>query len=262
MNNLQTKKQKKFVKKGDVVFLGPHVLGCGDSRDSAFVADVLSDKHVSLICTDPPYGVALVESAQGFKTLMKNKVIQADHVQSDEEYRAFSQGWIKAIKPHLTQKNAFYIFNSDKMIWSLHEAILAEECKFAQLLIWLKTSAVIGRLDYAPQHELIAYGWFGTHAFHKPKDKSVLICPKPTRSPHHPSTKPISLIRRLILNSTSCNEVVFDGFLGSGTTLFACEQTKRVCVGIEIDEEYCQGLIERWEKLNGKSVEYKNNDAP
>ena len=53
--------------------LGAHALGCGDSRDKQFVAQVLQDKKVSLICTDPPYGVALVEGARGFKTLSKNK---------------------------------------------------------------------------------------------------------------------------------------------------------------------------------------------
>jgi len=257
MNNSQTKKQKRFVKKGDIVSLGQHVLGCGDCRNKQFVTKVLGDKKVSLICTDPPYGVALVEGARGFKTPSKNKVIKADHLQSDEEYKAFTQEWLDTVKPHLTPKNAFYIFNSDKMIWPLRDAILAEAFKFSQLLIWLKTSATMARLDYAPQHELVAYGWYGTHQFHKPKDKSVLICPKPRKSPHHPSTKPVNLIRRLILNSTSFNEIVYDGFLGSGTCLLACEQTGRVCVGTEIDEEYCQTVIDRWEKMTGCTAEFK-----
>jgi DNA modification methylase len=67
----------------------------------------------------------------------------------------------------------------------------------------------------------------------------------------HPSTKPIGLIRRLVLNSTRVGDVVFDGFLGSGTTLLACEQTKRVCVGVEMDAEYCQTTLDRFEKLTG-----------
>jgi len=59
------------------------------------------------------------------------------------------------------------------------------------------------------------------------------------------------LIRRLILNSTRIGDVVFDGFLGSGTTLLACEQTKRICIGVELDPEYCQTIIARFEKLSG-----------
>ncbi len=249
-------KQKRSIKNGDIVRLGKHVIGCGDARDADFVAKVVGTQKIASVNIDPPYGVGLVEGKRGFSALLKNKVIQADHLQSDAEYEAFTRAWISAIKPHLTPKNAWYIFNSDKMVFALRSAMLAEGLKFAQLLIWLKTAAVVGRLDYAPQHELIAYGWYGTHVFLKPKDKSVIVCPKPNRSPHHPSTKPKSLIRRLILNSTRTGDVVYDGFLGSGTCLLACEETKRVCVGIEIDEEYCETVISRWEKLTGKTAEF------
>ncbi len=100
-------------------------------------------------------------------------------------------------------------------------------------------------------HELIAYGWFGTHKFYKAKDKSVLFCPKPQKSKWHATQKPISLIRRLILNSTQVGDIVYDPFLGSGTTLLACEQTHRKCIGIELDEGYFQVIVERWEKLSG-----------
>jgi len=256
MPNILDTKQKRSIKKGDIVRLGEHILGCGDARDAEFVAKVIGNRKIASVTIDPPYAVALVESKKGFSTPLKNKVITADHLQSDEEYETFTRAWISAVKPHLAPKNAWYIFNSDKMVFALRSALLAEGMKFAQLLIWLKTAAVVGRLDYAPQHELIAYGWYGTHAFLKPKDKSVIVCPKPNRSPYHPSTKPNSLIRRLILNSTRTGDVVYDGFLGSGTCLLACEETKRVSVGIEIDEEYCMTTITRWEKLTGKTAEF------
>jgi len=259
MKNLPAKKPNKSVKKGDIFLLGNHVLGCGNCCDKDFVAKILDQRKISLVCSDPPFGVAMVESAKGFKTPLKNKVIQGDHLQSDEEYEKFTRNWICALKPHLARKNSFYIFNSDKMIFALRQAILVEGLKFAQLLIWLKTSAVVGRLDYAPQHELVAFGWYGAHSFQKPKDKSVLICPKPKKSPFHPSTKPLSLIRRLVLNSTALGDVVYDGFLGSGTCLLVCEQTKRICVGIEIDEEYCQTAIDRWQALTDKTAEFIGN---
>jgi DNA modification methylase len=117
-----------------------------------------------------------------------------------------------AITSHLERKNSFYIFNADKMVFALRDGMLKAGLKFAQLLIWVKTHAVIGRLDYAPQHELIAYGWFGTHEFVKGKDKSVLVYPKPNKSKMHPTTKPIPLIRHLILNSTRIGDVVYDAF--------------------------------------------------
>ena len=244
-------KSPNSIKTGDIIVLGDHLLACGDARDKELVARLVGIRKIKAVIIDPPYGVAVTESKEGFQTLKKNKVIANDHLQSDGEYRAFTRAWIEAVIPHLAKKNSFYIFNADKMIFALREGMQDVGLKFCQLLIWVKTHAVIGRMDYAPQHELIAYGWFGTHEFVKAKDKSVIVYPKPNKSPFHPTTKPTGLIRRLVLNSTRIGDVVYDSFLGSGTTLLACEQTKRICIGIELDPEYCHTIIARFEKLTG-----------
>ncbi len=245
------KRLPNSIRPGDCFRLGEHVLACGDSRDKEFVTRVVGDRTIKAVIVDPPFGVAVTESKQGFKTLLKNKPIVGDHLQSDAEYATFTREWLDAVTPHLARKNTFHIFNADKMIFALHEGMLAAGLKFGQLLIWVKTSAVIGRLDYAPQHELIAYGWFGTHEFVKAKDKSVIVYPRPSRSPRHPTTKPVALIRHLVLNATRMGDVVYDGFLGSGTCLHACHQTKRVCIGIEIDPEYVAATIQDFERLTG-----------
>ena len=249
------KKSLNSIKQGNIFKLGNHYIGCGDSRDKDFVEKVVGKHRIKAVINDVPYGVAVTESKQNFKTLLKDKKVANDHLQSDKEYATFTQDWIEAIKPHLERKNVFYIFNSDKMIFALREGMQNASCKFGQLLIWVKTQAVLGRMDYAPQHELIAYGWYGVHEFLKSKDKSVIVHPKPNRSPFHPTTKPVGLIRRLVLNSTRIGDVVFDGFIGSGTTLLACEQTKRICIGIELDPEYVQTTISRFEKLTGSKAE-------
>lgn len=245
------KKSPNSIKSGDIFRLGSHVIACGDSRDKDFVAKVVGKHKIKAVISDPPYGVAVAESKQNFKALLKDKKIENDHLQSDNEYKKFTEGWLGAITPHLEKKNALYIFNSDKMIFALRDGMKSIGCKFAQLIVWVKTQAVVGRMDYAPMHELIAYGWYGTHEFFKSKDKSVIVHPKPTKSPLHPTTKPVPLIRHLILNSTRIGDAVYDCFLGSGTALLACEQTKRICIGIELDPEYVQIAIDRWEKLSG-----------
>lgn len=234
--------------------LGDHRLVQGDSADPEIVRMLMGIEKANLICTDPPYGVAVAESKRNFHTLLKDKSIANDHLQSDDEYQQFSHAWLKAIAPHLAKKNSAYIFNADKMVWSLRDGMADSGFKIAQLLVWVKSQSVIGRLDYAPQHELIVYGWYGTHHFRRSKDKSVLFYPRPNKSKLHPTTKPIGLVRRLILNSSEIGDVVFDGFLGSGTTLLACEQTKRRCFGIELDPEYCQTIIRRWERMTGSKA--------
>lgn len=249
------KKSSNSIKYGDSFRLGSHLLLCADSRNKGMVAKLIGKHKIKTVIIDPPYGVAVTESKENFQTLLKNKVIANDHLQTDEEYRKFTRDWIEAVRSHLVRKNSFYIFNSDKMVFALREGILEAGLKFGQLLIWVKTHAVIGRMDYAPQHELIVYAWYGVHEFLKSKDKSVLVCPKPNKSPFHPTTKPLDLIRRIILNSTRIGDIVFDGFLGSGTTLLACEQTKRVCIGVELDPEYCQTIIDRFQKLTGLTAQ-------
>ncbi len=245
------KKLQNSIKYGDVFRLGEHILAYGDCRDAKLIAKAIGARKVKTVICDVPYGIDLTASKENFKPLLKNKNIVGDHAQSDAEYATFTREWIEALKPHLAAKNSFYIFNSDRMIFALRQGMFEAGLKFSQLLVWVKTSSVVGRLDYAPMHELIAVGWHGTHEFLKPKDRSVLIYPKPKRSPRHPSTKPVGLIRRLVLNTTKVGDVVFDGFLGSGTALWACHQTGRVCIGVEIDGEYVEQVIESYYKLTG-----------
>jgi DNA modification methylase len=245
------KKSKNSIKYGDIFKLGDHYLACGDCCDKDLVSRLVGNLRIKAAICDVPYGIEVAESKREFQKLSKDKAIKNDHIQSDTEYQRFTIDWIEAIKPYLARKNVFYIFNSDRMIFALREGMIQAGLKFGQLLIWVKTHAVIGRMDYAPQHELIAYGWYGTHEFLKSKDKSVIVHPKPNKSPMHPTTKPIGLVRRLVLNSTRIGDVVYDGFLGSGTCLVACEETKRVCLGIEIDPEYVSTAIQEFERLFG-----------
>src|SRR5665213_334383 len=243
------KKSPNSIKVGDCFRIGEHVIGCGDSRDKELVAKLLGKRKVKAVVTDPPFGIAVVESARGFKQLKNSTPIMGDHLQSDAEYAAFTKDWLDAVVPHLDRKNTFHIFGADRMIFALREGMLQAGLKFGQLLVWVKNHSIIGRMDYAPQHELIAYGWYGTHEFLKAKDKSVIVHPKPSKSPRHPTTKPIGLIRRLVLNTTRVGDVVFDGFLGSGTALHACQQTKRICVGIELSPDYLASIIADCERL-------------
>jgi DNA modification methylase len=197
---------------------------------------------------DPPYGVAIADSSLN---PTKHQSLANDHLQSDEEYAKFTQDWLEAVKPFLAKKNSTYIWNSDKMVFALRQGLLQSGFKVSQMLVWVKSQPVIGRLDYLPQHEVCLYGWFGTHKFYKAKDKSVLFAPKPQKSKWHATQKPVTLIRRLILNSTQVGDTVYDPFLGSGTTILASQQTLRKCIGIELLPEYCQVTVDRWERLTG-----------
>jgi DNA modification methylase len=243
------------IQTNDIYKLGDHLLACGDSSNAELLQRLIGDKKISTVVCDPPYGVDVVASKSAFsQQLSCNIGIANDHEQTDTEYEIFCSKWLSAIKPHLAPKNSIYIFNCDKMIFSLRNAMLKTGYKLSQLLVWIKSQPVLGRLDYLPQHELIAYGWHCRHYFRRSKDKSVLFSPKPSKSKLHPTMKPVGLIRNLILNSTKIGEYVFDGFAGSGTTIIACEHTKRKCITIELNLIHCSTIIKRYESLTGNQA--------
>lgn len=244
--------KKSEIHHGDIFQLGKHRIACGDCRDQVLVARLIGKDRTALILTDPPYGVSYVEGKEEFtKTKRVHAAIENDHHQTDDEFRSFTRAWLEAMRPHLTPKNAAYIFISDKMLFALRDGMLDAGWRYGQLLLWVKSQAVIGRLDYAVQHECMLYGWQGTHAFYKSPDRSVIIHPKPKRSTLHPTMKPIPILRRLILNSSRIGDFVYDPFLGSGSTLIATEQTQRRCFGMEISPEYCSVIMDRFQKLTG-----------
>lgn len=255
MSNSLTSKPKNSIKSGDLFRLGRHRLLCGSATDPEAVKRLVGSEKINLLVCDVPYGILYAQSKAGFSKIKVNKEIINDDLTSETDYSKFTYDWLSAITPHLCRKNAAYIFNSDKMIFALREGMQQAGFTFSQLLIWVKNHSVIGRKDYLPQHELIAYGWHGTHQFMKAQDRSVIFCPKPNKSPYHPTQKPISLLRRLILNSTKLNEVVYDGFGGGGSTLLACEDTRRKCLMMEIDLDYCSTVIARFERTTNIKAE-------
>lgn len=253
--------KKLEVQPGDIFKLGEHVIGCGSSTDQAFVDKVAEagPKYapgVRAILTDPPYGVAYVEGKKDFNKLGTEnvKVIMNDHLQTDVEYRNFTNEWLKVIVPYLAKYNACYIFNSDLMLPALRSGMEMAGFYYSQMLVWVKNSVVIGRKDYLPMHEICAYGWHGRHKMERPKAKSVIFHPKPARSKLHPTMKPVGLLRKLIPNSVRAGEWVYDPFGGSGSTLIACEHLDRKCMMIELDPSYVSTIIARWEKLTNKTA--------
>jgi len=127
------------------------------------------------------------------------------------------------------------------------------------MLVWVKSSMVIGRMDYQNQHEFILYGWNGRHKwFSDRKQTTVWNFEKPTSSKLHPTMKPVELIVNAINNSSKKDMIVYDCFLGSGSTLIACEKTNRKCYGIEIDPHYCDVIIKRWEEYTGREAKHAN----
>lgn len=147
-----------------ILNLGEHTLACGNSTDKEFVKKVIGDASISSLLVDPPYGIAIADASLNQTS---HKPLVNDHLQSDEEYAKFTRDWLEAVKPFLAKKNSAYVWNADKMVFALRQGMLQSGFKISQMLVWVKSQPVIGRLDYLPMNELCLYGWYDTHKFYK-----------------------------------------------------------------------------------------------
>lgn len=126
-----------------------------------------------------------------------------------------------------------------------------------QCLIWAKDLFTLGRQDYQWQHEPCLYGWNGGagHAWYSDRRQTTILAfDRPKRSESHPTMKPVPMFGYLIRNSTKPGDVVLDSFAGSGTTVIAAEQLGRAAYVMELDERYCDVIINRWEEQTGEKA--------
>ena len=154
-------------------------------------------------------------------------------------------------------KGAIYICMSCKEWGPLQASFEKLGGHWSTTIIWSKDRFTLGRSDYQRQYEPILYGWKegSEHSWKGGRDQGdVWNLKRPSKNDLHPTMKPVELVERAIKNSSDNEGIVLDPFLGSGTTMIACEKTGRRCYGMELDPKYCDVIIERWEKFTDKKA--------
>ena len=247
--------KKPKAKLGDIYQLGRHRIMCGDSAND--LKRLMNDKEINMIWSDPPYGVLYEQGKYSGTDVKKRfKAIENDDKQGDN-----LREWIKSIYSELikyTNIAPVYVC-SPSMTESLMIMKGVEDSGFniQSQIIWVKNQFVLGRNDYHWRHEIIWYGYTGkNHYWCGSRDQdTVWDIHKDKQSDYiHPTQKPVKLILKAIKNSSRVNDIICDPFLGSGSTLIACEQTDRICYGMELDPAYIDVIIERWERYTGEKA--------
>jgi len=239
-----------------------HRLICGDCTDAAVVAAIAiaPGERMDLWLTDPPYAVGYADKNRYLNAIARGNSIQVpivnDHLSLDDASALWKAAALVALDV-CADHASYYWFacqGGDQMMMMM--MMLSEAgWRVRHELIWVKNNHVLGRTDYNYKHEPILYGWKkdGKHRFFGGFQTSVLEFAKPQQSDLHPTTKPVALVERLISNSTEAGQIVFDGFLGSGTTLIACERLGRRARCVEIEPGYVAVALERWATMTGKT---------
>lgn len=273
-------------KLGDIWQLGKHRVMCGDSTKKKDVERLMDGKKADILITDPPYGVNYGDKNKFLNSIGKGNRIQ-DKISGDniigENYKKWSESWLINLRDIL--ENVFYIFISGKNIHELIGAINNLGYKYSQDLVWVKNNHILGRLDYNLKHENIIYGWLDSHTdkglfntsviddeidirsldknallskvkqLQKALKQSIIRENKPLKSELHSTMKPVGLIEKFIFDSTEVDNIILDFFLGSGSTLIACEKTNRICYGMEIAPKYVDIILQRYEQYtNNKPI--------
>jgi site-specific DNA-methyltransferase (adenine-specific) len=240
-----------ITKPGDLWTLGDHRLLCGDSTKAEDVERLMSGAKADMMLTDPPYNVAY-EGGSKKRTAIQNDSMDAD------SFRSFLSSCFRCAFDSMQPGAAFYIWHADTEGYNFRGAVIDCGQQIRQCLVWAKDNSMFSRQDYHWKHEPCLYGWKegAAHSWHSDrKQTTVLEFARPSRSDEHPTMKPVALFAYLAGNSSCKGQLVYDPFLGSGTTLIAAEQLGRKCYGMEISPQYCDVIVKRWETLTGKQAE-------
>ena len=246
--------EESITQPGDLWLLGEHRLLCGDATKKEDVERLMDGQKADMVFTDPPYGV---DYDGGMK---KQKKLKNDNV-GTEIYHLFMPYAVESLK----DDGAFYVWYADATATATATATADSGLVISAQIIWAKNHAqFMSNAKYKGKHEPCFYAhkkgktakWYGEN-----NEVTLWEYDRASKNEYHPTQKPIALSERANKNSSPKNGIVLDTFLGSGSTLIACEKTNRKCYGMEIDTHYCDVIVKRWEEYTGNKAErIKNAD--
>lgn len=208
-----------------------------------------------MMVTDPPYGVSYDESwrevsSNDFGGHTKGTLANDDR--SD---------WVQAYQ--IASPPIAYVWHASSMAHVVRQSLVDAGYEVRQQVVWRKPFGILSRSAYHRQHEPCWYAikkgctakWIGGNQETTVWDATIPNHPMAkdddTRT-EHPTQKPIEIMARAIRNHDAA--LVYDPFLGSGTTLIAAEQFGRRCYGLELKPAYCDVIVRRWENLTGEKA--------
>jgi DNA modification methylase len=242
---------------GDLIEIGEHRLLCGDSTDSDLIEKLLNGNKADLVFTDPPYR---------YKKMGDGGAFHDGHKKLKEDIKDiinFDPTDFLQTLPLVFKKgiNAYIFCNTD---------LVPDYCNWAKenkfnfnILTWHKKSFIpASNNHHFPDTEYLIY-ISKSAIFNSGLDVNYgkYFILDNEKSNDHPTIKPIEIISNEIQIGSNKNSLVFDFFLGSGSTMSAAHQLNRKCYGMELDPKYCQVIIDRMRKLD-PALEIKINGKP
>ena len=254
----------KKCKNGDIWQLGRHFLACGDSLKAETYANLMGDKRANMVLTDPPFNDSVADIGSMGK-IKHDEFVMASGEMSVTEFTNFLKTFMQHAKNYSVDGSLHYLFMDWRHILEISTAASSVYDEIKNICVWVKNNGGMGSL-YRSQHELCfiykngksphtnninlgAHGNYRTNVWQYAGANGSAEGRENLKL--HPTVKPVIMLKDAILDVTKRGDIVLDCFLGSGSTLMACEQTGRTCYGIELEPKYCDVVIKRYEQLNG-----------
>jgi len=253
---------------GDLWQLDNHIIYCGDSLKSESYELLMGDKRARMIFTDAPYNVKIDGHVCGAGKVHHDEFAMASGEMSREEFTQFLKTAFTNIRNYSVDGSIHYLCMDWRHIIEITTACDDVYTEMKNLCVWNKASGGMGSL-YRSKHELVfvykngiashinnvelgkhgryrtnVWDYAGVNSFGEERDKLKL----------HPTVKPVQMIIDAVMDTSNRGDIVLDAFLGSGSTLIACEKSGRICRGIELEPKYIDVTIKRWQTMTGKDA--------
>lgn len=252
---------------GEVWLCGPHKVVCGDAGDPALYAALLGDEKVDLVFTDPPYNVRV--SGHVRTSDAHREFVMASGEMSEAEFTAFLERTLGAMAGVCRDGALAFVCMDWRHMAEMVASGRSVFTDFKNLCVWVKSNGGMGS-QYRSRHELVfvykigraahvnnvelgkfgrnrtnVWEYAGVNAFGKQRDHELKM---------HPTVKPVALVEDAIKDASRRNDLVLDGFGGSGTTMIAAAKCGRRARLIELDPLYCDVIVRRWQTFTGKTA--------
>ncbi|HEY1657770.1 MAG TPA: DNA methyltransferase [Candidatus Sulfotelmatobacter sp.] len=263
-------------KSGDLWVLDRHRILCGNCLDENSFLRLMRDRKATMVFVDPPYNVPIEGHAGGLGSIKHREFAMATGEMTREQFTKFLSQALGLLARFSVNGSIHYICGDWR---NMREFLAAGDQAYSELknlCVWAKDNAGMGSF-YRSQHELIyvfksgqaphrnnfelgqfgryrtnLWRYGGVNSFSRKTDEGNLL-------ELHPTVKPAAMIAQAVLDVSCRREIVLDSFLGSGSTLIACQRTDRTCYGIEIDPLYVDTIIRRWQTFTGLTAKHSES---
>ncbi len=252
---------------GDLWLLGKHRLLCGDAREKASYDALLEGAKAEFVFTDPPYNVPIDGHVCGLGRVRHAEFAMACGEMTEQEFIGFLEDVFTLLTAHTTDGSIHQICMDWRHLGEMSVAGRRVYTELKNLCVWNKNNAGMGSF-YRSKHELVfvwkngnashvnnfelgqhgrtrsnVWDYAGVNTFRQGRLEELAM---------HPTVKPVALIADAIKDCSRPGHMVLDPFAGSGSTVIAAERTGRQAFGLEIDPNYVDVAVKRWQKFTGK----------